>query len=102
MWGRTVLLDIKFVRENLDAVQAMLRNRQNKLSLDGFKELEEKRRAILSEVEVLKNKRNTVSKQVGQMKKNGENTDAVFAEMVMVKSFSVQLSSTSSSGSLSG
>ena len=61
------MLDIKFVRENLDAVQAMLSNRQNKLSLDGFKELEEKRRAILSEVEVLKNKRNTVSKQVGQM-----------------------------------
>ena len=47
------MLDIKFVRENLDAVQAMLSNRQNKLSLDGFKELEEKRRAILSEVEVL-------------------------------------------------
>ena len=37
------MLDIKFVRENLDAVQAMLSNRQNKLSLDGFKELEEKR-----------------------------------------------------------
>lgn len=78
------MLDIKFVRENLDAVQTMLNNRQNKLSLDGFKELEEKRRAILSEVEVLKNQRNTVSKQVGQMKKNGENTDAVFAEMRQV------------------
>lgn len=76
------MLDIKFVRENLDAVQTMLNNRQNKLSLDGFKELEEKRREIISEVEVLKNQRNTVSKQVGQMKKNGENTDAIFAEIV--------------------
>lgn len=78
------MLDIKFVRENLDAVQTMLSNRQNKLSLDGFKELEEKRRAILAEVETLKNQRNTVSKQVGQMKKNGENTDAIFAEMRQV------------------
>ncbi len=78
------MLDIKFVRENLDAVQTMLNNRQNKLSLDGFKELEEKRREIISEVEVLKNQRNTVSKQVGQMKKNGENTDAIFAEMRQV------------------
>lgn len=63
------MLDIKFVRENLDAVQTMLNNRQNKLSLDGFKELEEKRREIISQVEVLKNQRNTVSKQVGQMKR---------------------------------
>ncbi len=78
------MLDIKFVRENLDAVQTMLNNRQNKLSLDGFKELEEKRREIISQVEVLKNQRNTVSKQVGQMKKNGENTDAIFAEMRQV------------------
>ena len=78
------MLDIKFVRENLDAVQTMLNNRQNKLSLDGFKELAEKRREIISQVEVLKNQRNTVSKQVGQMKKNGENTDAIFAEMRQV------------------
>ena len=82
--GANTLLDIKFVRENLDAVQTMLNNRQNKLSLDGFKELEEKRREIISQVEVLKNQRNTVSKQVGQMKKNGENTDAIFAEMRQV------------------
>lgn len=76
------MLDIKFVRENLDAVQTMLNNRQNKLSLDGFKELEEKRREIISQVEVLKNQRNTVSKQVGQMKKNGENTDAILLRCV--------------------
>ncbi|MBQ1940671.1 MAG: serine--tRNA ligase [Anaerovibrio sp.] len=78
------MLDIKFVKENLAAVQEMLKNRQNKTSLDGFEQLEEKRRAILAEVEALKNKRNTVSKQVGLMKKNGENTDAIFAEMRQV------------------
>ena len=78
------MLDIKFVKENLAAVQEMLKNRQNKTSLDGFEQLEDKRRAILAEVEALKNKRNTVSKQVGLMKKNGENTDAIFAEMRQV------------------
>ena len=78
------MLDIKFVKENLAAVQEMLKNRQNKTSLDGFEQLEEKRRTILAEVEALKNKRNTVSKQVGLMKKNGENTDAIFAEMRQV------------------
>lgn len=46
----------------------MLKNRQNKLTLDGFRELEQKRRSLLAEVEELKNQRNTVSKQISQMK----------------------------------
>jgi len=75
------VLDIKFVRDNLDTVQTMLKNRQNKLTLDGFRELEQKRRSLLAEVEELKNQRNTVSKQISQMKKNKENTDAIVAEM---------------------
>ena len=75
------MLDIKFVRDNLDTVQTMLKNRQNKLTLDGFRELEQKRRSLLAEVEELKNQRNTVSKQISQMKKNKENTDAIVAEM---------------------
>jgi len=78
------LLDIKFVRENLDAVQEMLKKRNNKLSLDGFEEIEKKRREILTQVEELKAKRNTVSKQIGAMKKAGENADAIVAEMQQV------------------
>ena len=81
IWGSNRVLDIKFVRDNLELVQTMLKNRQNKLTLDGFKELEQKRRALLAEVEELKNQRNTVSKQISQMKKNKENTDAIVAEM---------------------
>ena len=81
IWGSNRVLDIKFVRDNLELVQTMLKNRQNKLTLDGFKELEQKRRALLAEVEELKNQRNTVSKQISQMKKNKENTEAIVAEM---------------------
>lgn len=78
------MLDIKFVRENMDAVQEMLKKRNNKLSLDGFEDIEKKRREILTQVEELKAKRNTVSKQIGAMKKAGENTDAIVAEMQQV------------------
>ena len=78
------MLDIKFVRENLDAVQDMLNRRHNNLSLDGFTTIENRRREILAEVEVLKGKRNTASKQIGVMKKNGENADAIMAEMRQV------------------
>ena len=78
------MLDIKFVRENIDAVKTMLSNRHNKLSLDGFVDLEKKRREVLAETETLKAQRNTVSKQIGAMKKSGENADAMVAEMQVV------------------
>lgn len=78
------MLDIKFVRENIDTVKTMLSNRHNKLSLDGFVDLEKKRREVLAETETLKAQRNTVSKQIGAMKKSGENADAMVAEMQAV------------------
>ena len=64
------MLDLKFVRENLDVVKTMLKNRHNPLSLDKFEKLEKERREILGEVEAL-----------SVMKKNGENADALVAEM---------------------
>ena len=69
------MLDLKFVRENLDAVRTMLENRHNSLQLDGFTALEERRRSIIGEVESLKGERNTVSKKISEMKRNGENAD---------------------------
>ena len=45
------MLDMKFVRENLDAVRTMLKNRCNALDLSSFTELDERRRAILQDVE---------------------------------------------------
>ena len=59
------MLDIKFVRDHIDEVQAMLEKRCNPLNLSGFKELEEKRRTLLQEAEELKARRNSVSKEIG-------------------------------------
>lgn len=75
------MLDMKFVRDNLDVVRTMLKNRNNSLSLDGFTDLEKKRRDILNEVEQLKSQRNTTSKKIGAMKKAGEDTAEISAEM---------------------
>ena len=75
------MLDMKFVRDHLDEVQAMLERRHNPMKLDDFKELEKRRREILGEVEGLKGKRNAASKEISVMKKNGENADALVAEM---------------------
>ena len=75
------MLDMKFVRDNLDLVRTMLKNRNNSLNLDNFAELEQKRRALLNEVEQLKTQRNSTSKKIGAMKKVGEDTAAISAEM---------------------
>lgn len=75
------MLDMKFVRDNLDTVRTMLKNRNNSLNLDNFAELEQKRRALLNEAEQLKTQRNSTSKKIGAMKKAGEDTTAISAEM---------------------
>lgn len=75
------MLDMKFVRDNLDLVRTMLKNRNNSLNLDNFAELEQKRRDLLNEVEQLKTQRNSTSKKIGAMKKAGEDTAAISAEM---------------------
>ena len=66
------MLDIKFVRENLDCVQEALKARNNSLSLENFSQLEQARRRLLLEVENLKSKRNQVSQDISKMKRNGE------------------------------
>lgn len=66
------MLDIKFVRENLDCVQEALKARNNSLSLENFSQLEQDRRRLLLEVENLKSKRNQVSQDISKMKRNGE------------------------------
>lgn len=75
------MLDMKFVRDNLDVVREMLKNRNNPLKLDDFADLEKKRRDILSEVEQLKSQRNSTSKKIGAMKKAGEDTTEISAQM---------------------
>ncbi|MDO4988173.1 MAG: serine--tRNA ligase, partial [Synergistes sp.] len=68
------MLDIKWVREHYDEVAEMLASRNNSFPLDRYKELDEERRAVLLEVEKLKERRNSGSKLVGSKKKAGEDT----------------------------
>ncbi len=48
------MLDIKAIREHTDAVEAQLRKREPELSLRPLVERDERRRAIITEVERLK------------------------------------------------
>ena len=75
------MLDMKFVRDHLDEVRQMLKNRCNPLNLDDFADLDKRRRELLQETETLKSQRNAVSKEISQMKKNKEDASERIAEM---------------------
>lgn len=78
------MLDIKFIRENPDAVRTGLKNKNAEDVVDQILSLDEERRSIISKVEDLKAKKNQVSAQIPAMKKAGQDTTTVFAEMKRV------------------
>jgi seryl-tRNA synthetase len=74
------MLDIKFVRENPDVVDESCRNRNASWDRERFFELDERRRSLISEVEGLQAKRNAVSKQIGQLMREGKKDEAEAAK----------------------
>ena len=80
------MLEIKFVRQNLETVAKALAARGRSTDLEAFKSCDEERRAILLELEALRHQRNVVSDQIARMKKAGENAEDVVAQMRDVSS----------------
>lgn len=67
------MLDLHFVRENLDAVREALANRNFPAeSLDRFAELDAERRRLISESDSINQQRNAFSKEIGDLMKAGE------------------------------
>lgn len=78
------MLDIKYIRENPEKVRQGIKNKNEKDHIDKILSLDEKRRKIIAEAEELKAKKNQVSAKIPQMKKAGEDTTQIFAEMKIV------------------
>jgi seryl-tRNA synthetase len=70
------MLDLGYVRNNLDAVAARLATRGGSAGLEQFRELDRKRRAAITESEQLKAQSNAQSQKIGQMKREGLDTTA--------------------------
>ena len=82
------MLDILLLRKDLPAVLARLETRKNPqvfLNEAAFSALETERKTIQSRTEALQAQRNSLSKQIGQLKSKGENADAVMAEVNALK-----------------
>jgi seryl-tRNA synthetase len=78
------MLDIKLIRENPDLVRKTIAIKHGDDVLDQVLEQDRDRRLIIQRVEVLKNKRNTVSDEVARLQRAKESADDVIAEMKIV------------------
>ncbi len=81
------MLDLSFVRSNLELVEKKLRDRgQDPAALLGdFRALDQNRRERITESEKLQAERNRLSAQVGQLKKSGQDATAVMEETKALK-----------------
>ncbi|GFN23082.1 serine--tRNA ligase [Thermanaeromonas sp. C210] len=75
------MLDIKLLRQNPELVVEGLRRRGLAAPLEQFLDLDARRRSLLTEVEGLRNRRNTVSEEIARLKKAGQGAEDLIAEM---------------------
>ena len=77
------MIDIKLIRTNPDFVKAAVRKREMDLDavVDEIIEIDAKRREATGKAEAMKAQQNAVTKKIPAMKKAGEDTSAVLAEM---------------------
>lgn len=71
--------DLAHFRAHLDAIAARLADRGLTLDVEEFRELDARRRAILTETEQLKAQRNAQSQEIGKLKKAGQDTSEMQA-----------------------
>ena len=74
------MLDIKFVRENPDVVDKAIASRNGTWDRERFFELDADRRSLIAEVEALQAERNALSKQIGQLMREGRKDEAEAAK----------------------
>lgn len=75
------MLDLKFVRNNLDLVRESLEKRGSKLDVNEFNNLDSRRRELLQEVEVLKAERNSTSGDIAKIKREGGDASEIISRM---------------------
>ena len=75
------MLDLKFVKNNIEDVKKGMAKRRAKINFTSFLENDDKRKALLLKIEALRHKRNVVSDDIAAMKKSGKDAKAPIGEM---------------------
>ena len=81
LFKEKTMLELKFMRENVEMLKEMLKNRNSNIDMDIFVELDSKRREVLSEVENLKRERNNVSAEIASLKKEKKDANHLIEKM---------------------
>jgi seryl-tRNA synthetase len=94
--AETIMLDLNFVRGNLDIVRQALASRNFPAdTLDQFVELDARRRQLISESDEINQKRNSASKEIGDLMKSGQKdaAEARKSEVADLKAHQAELDS---------
>lgn len=75
------MLDLRWIRSNPDEVRKFLADRNNDMDIGPLLAMDEEKRALLTETEDLKARRNEGSKKVGAAKARGEDAAPIMEEM---------------------
>ena len=78
------MIDPKILRENIDQISENLKKRNFILKKDIFFEIDKNRKNIIAEAEDLKNKRNSLSKEIGILKSNNENSEHLVEKVQII------------------
>ena len=78
------MLDSQLLRNDLDSVAARLAARGTIIDAAAFRTVEEQRKHAQVRTQELQARRNASSKKIGELKRNGEDTSALMAEMAAV------------------
>ncbi len=76
------MIDIRILRNEPEKlIEALKRRKEDRIDIDHLLDLDKQRRELVFNVEQMKSKQNTISKQIPQLKKDGKDTAPIFAEM---------------------
>jgi seryl-tRNA synthetase len=75
------MLDLGFVRDHLDVLEKMVRDRGAKLDLQPFVEIDTERRKLIQTNEGLKAERNKANEEIATLKRNKQDATAILARM---------------------
>jgi seryl-tRNA synthetase len=78
------MLDVKIIRDQPEIIKDMLVKRHIEFPFDELQDFDRKRRALITEAQELKHKRNVVSEQIAAKKKSGDDASAVIKEMKLI------------------
>ena len=78
------MLDIKFIRENVEVVKKTIENKNAKVDINEFLNMDSQRRTLLAQADALKHQKNVASDEIAKLMKEKKNAKDKIQDMKMV------------------